>query len=338
MKISPTILEIRTNWVRKELKVEDPFKWMDLKIDKYVDLRIKKGIGASMTYPVYIDFLALLNGERPNYSTDIDDQQRLAESMEFVFDCNSGDHEPKIFEVSSEVSWMLDNTAFDKGDPEFLKLPFDTTILRTPANMFEAEHIRYDEIYCLEMPPYPGVERIITFWFGCFNKNIDSIVFDYLSIPVDNQNNIFEIAKKQIEVYSAVRGWSDKSWNKPIEELRKRVATFAINTILYLNSDNVKNTVVRIEGTRTPSFLGKPTSTKYGTSQILLKKRTSTSMVDDNVSHKKTNPKWIVRGHFHTYLTGIGRTEKVQKFIAPYYKGSDKDNPNIKPSNSIYDL
>lgn len=228
----------------------------------------------------------------------------------------------KIFKVEEQLTHELILTDCDNVSTEFLNLPYPTILIHIPFNkdLFIYKDQLIEWIYVTEEEISYGNKRIQIF---CVSRQ-DSYFTTGFTFTLGDVGE--QIKKNIIEKY--------RTSNLADFELTK-ILSFITAFMLYVNSkekdESIVNPIVmfkKVDGSIPMCSLG---------GNIKIDRRLYEPESNENHESKTIHVvKWTVRGHYRTYWTGSGRTNKEVKWIRPHLKGRERNNPNIDVKPTEY--
>lgn len=245
-----------------------------------------------------------------------------------------------VYKISDNLLNSLIVTTLEKMNTNFIKLPKKIVYLSFSNNFFTIHHPEtgYHQVYGAYIIENEDEEyrywRVLLVGEENNNKRLeyggldDCLFFYRIKFP---KNKIIEKNFNDIISMEGDVKFNNDIYKKQVDESINILA----NIILYINTDKIPNKLVKNDipecNTKKIKKIKRWEAEHANRSRL---KYYSLGEHLGNIfdSEKDVNCKtikermiytyrWIVKGHFHTYWVGEGRTDIELKWICPYWKG-----------------
>lgn len=244
----------------------------------------------------------------------------------------------RVFRIEPGLTRLLLDTDVPKVTGDHLRLPFPTLYLEFPGKFFHLPNFDQPFIGCYlydvrPTVPYISADLVIEprvgelgLWDFCVHINID--------VPKDkpvNWGNLFAIFVRALAPEGHSFSKEQQTFLQTVAAFTSELMPFIVNAILYATSasPDVSQRIIEWRERDLPKKLrgkgfGLPKSHKYfvGSSiRVQYGAPRATQTKDEERGHRRVLKRFLVRGHWHWYRHGPGRTQLTHKFVAPYWKG-----------------
>lgn len=223
----------------------------------------------------------------------------------------------QVFELGPAMTRMLSETSLDNVKRGDVNPPYQSFWVSIPKGVIEMD------------TDIPGVKEDITgFYLSSYGDNFHVLIcgaMEYLRwVPLDLEGKGKDL---NIEEVVQLHGVEDDS---PSLEQSLFAVRVAINLMLYLAQENAEMYIdssgskMYKERARRQSYRSESKKKKFVT-EITNKNICRRHVVAKSIenSNQGTTCRHWVRGHWHTYLHGKGKTERKLKWVMPYERNKD---------------
>lgn len=265
--------------------------------------------------------------------------------MQMIYDAYTGEHDPKIFEVDTDLWTKLISTDISGLGQHHFKMPFDTMVIRFGGAI---------EVKSEDILPDMELGGLIEEFVVTHDNGEYAFYFPWQLLMKSNNgvtrthpNPYMIIMKPDLfdgdlltqvnKILNHQRADNPEHTNKVATDL---VMGF-FNLLLYINSVNREVSKSPATMPKRSPITGKKIASTYET--FTVRRSVKLKSREDNLVHINIDghhiiscPKWDVRGHWRNQAYGEDHKLRKLKWIEPYTKGIFRDDADLNSVTTDY--